>query len=386
MLACLLLPLLAAPLAMAQDNNGAQGAQAFEFSGGALGEALFAVTTAYDVNIIADEALIQEKTAPSVSGALTPEEALDRLLADTNLALRNAANGAFVVFEPAADGQEDTGPAPADDETTSVLPDDGAVEEVIVTANRVPTPINQVARTVSVIYEEQLNTQLARTSNVGDLLAALVPGFGAPNQTDLLRGFTLRGRDPQYLIDGVPLEFNGGAAVNESPLTKFDPQSLGRIEVLYGPTALYGEGAPGGVIQFFTRDPSAKPYEVELRQQFSLYPHADEPFGSESLSWKTTASVSGTLERFDYFTMLSYDSQNAVMDDDGDIVQTFSFQDELTFFAKLGYNFDGNQRLQFTYNRIETEEDGRIYDYQFGDDGFIFGTLSENQTPFQWSA
>lgn len=454
-----LLGAVAASHSTAQDSQPQPQSQAstlsFAFEGGSLGDALFALTDAYDINIIADDTLIQAHAAPAVSDDLTAEEALERILVDSGLTFQTTPNGAFVVVAEATDDRRreydfaiaEMPLAEALDRfrvTTQITVDAASdliagqrsrvvagtmtaidalelmvsssdlavetvegegfvlsptepleraplaplgldVEEVVVTANRVPTPINQIARTVTVIREDQLNTQLARTADVGDLLGVLVPGFGAPSQTDTLRSFTLRGRDPQYLIDGVPLQFNGGVAINESPLTKFDPQSLGRIEVLYGPTALYGAGAPGGVIQFFTKDASTKPVEVELRQQFNSYPDVDDPFDNEALSWKSTVTVSGTLNNFEYVGLVSYDSQNAILDDDGDIAGSSRFQDELTYFAKLRYRISDNQRVQFTYNFIETEADGRIYDFQFGDDGLIFGRLSENQNPFQWS-
>lgn len=358
-------------------------ARPLSLEAGPLAPSLRALAREFKVNVLFADSAVAPHESPAVEGDFTFDEAMDRVLAGSGLEVKASGSRSFVVAEAAVLDEETPKPPKDNDEAAARPPVE--IERIVVTASRQPTPITQVARSVSVINQTQLDTQLARTSNVGDLLGVLVPGFGAPNQTDLLRGFTLRGRNPQYLIDGVPLQFNGGVAVNESPLTKFDPQSLGRIEVLYGPTALYGAGAPGGVIQFFTREASPEPFELELRQQFSFHPDADEPFDNESHSWKTTASISGTLDRFDYFTLLSYDSQNALMDDDGDIVQTFSFQDELTFFAKLGYNIDENQRLQLTFNRIDTEDDGRIYDFQFGDDGFVFGTLSDNQRPFQWS-
>ena len=156
--------------------------------------------------------------------------------------------------------------------------------------------INEIARSVIVIDPPTIQENLAKSSNIGNLLGATIPGFGPPTFIDLIRNQTLRGRDPQYLLDGIPLVYNGGAAFAESPLVKFEPDMIGWVEVLYGPTSIYGAGAAGGVIQFFTRDPSDKPYEAEFRQQLTTYTGAPAPLGDHALSWKTRGSISGTLQ------------------------------------------------------------------------------------------
>ncbi len=50
-----------------------------------LGEALFAITTSYNVNIIADDALITGKMSPAISDEVSAEGALEQVLAGSNL-------------------------------------------------------------------------------------------------------------------------------------------------------------------------------------------------------------------------------------------------------------------------------------------------------------
>lgn len=148
------------------------------------------------------------------------------------------------------------------------------LDTVVITAGRREQKINEIARSVIVIDQDALDNELIKTANVVDFLGTQVPGFGAPTGIDLVRTNTLRGRDPQYLVDGVPLDYNGGSAFRTSPLTKFDPQTPGRVEVLYGPTSIYGAGASGGIVQFFTKDAAEEPFELTLRQQVTLFPGA----------------------------------------------------------------------------------------------------------------
>ena len=257
---------------------------------------------------------------------------------------------------------------------------------IVVTAGRREQSINEIARTVVVIDVSTLEENFVKTSNVVDLLGSTVPGFGAPTGIDLIRTNTLRGRDPQYLIDGVPLSFNGGSAFRTSPLTKFDPETLGRVEILYGPTAIYGAGAAGGVVQFFTRDAAEEPISVELRQQTTFFPGADEPFGDTSLSWKSSAVISGTLDRFDYVVAASYDSQNAVIDGNGDVSGPtyYGFYDTTNYFAKAGFNITPDQRIQGFFNFSELEEDGRVFTPVPNDENFGIAVLGDNQTPYTY--
>ncbi|MEM8987725.1 MAG: TonB-dependent receptor [Pseudomonadota bacterium] len=250
---------------------------------------------------------------------------------------------------------------------------------IVVTATRRAQKINEIARSVIVIDPEALEVNLAKTSNVADILGLAVPGFGAPTQNDLIRTNTLRGREPQYLIDGVPLDFNGGSAFRTSPLTKFDPETLGQIEVLYGPTSIYGAGAAGGVIQFFTREAADKPIEAELRHQIQFYPGAPQPLDESSLSWKSSGLISGTIENFDYVAQVSFDAQNAQFDGEGNISGPtyFGFYDTTNYFLKAGYDITPTQRLQAVYNLTELEEDDRTLEFLANDSGEAIAVFDE---------
>lgn len=265
----------------------------------------------------------------------------------------------------------------------------GAFDEIVVTAGRRAQPINEVARSVIVVSPDEISENLIKSSNIGDLLGAAVPGFGAPNALDILRTQTLRGRDPQYLIDGVPLTFNGGAGFGGSPLVKFDPEVIGRVEVLYGPTAVYGAGATGGVIQFFTRDATQNdPIEVRLRLQGTTFPGAPNPFGFNALSFKPSIAVSGDLGRFDYLASFSYDQQNGLYDAGGNLANPvfYGFSNDFNYFGKLGFDITDNQRIEGFYSRVKRNDDDRRFVTQFNPDGIATGVEGPAGAAFQYSA
>src|SRR2546426_345576 len=131
-------------------------------------------------------------------------------------------------------------------------PDTIVLNPVLVTATRVPTPVDAVTAAVTVVSGRELQLRGIRT--VAEALRT-VPG-AAVVETGSYGGLTslfLRGGESDYvkvLVDGVPLNQPGGA-FDFANLTTDDVE---RIEVLRGPASvLYGSDAVTGVVQIFTR-------------------------------------------------------------------------------------------------------------------------------------
>jgi len=80
-----------------------------------------------------------------------------------------------------------------------------AIDEVIVSASRLPTTANGMPVSVTVINEAQLTDQLAVTSDLGTILGTLVPGMSTGSQSPANFHQTLRGRSPVFLVDGIPI-------------------------------------------------------------------------------------------------------------------------------------------------------------------------------------
>ena len=135
--------------------------------------------------------------------------------------------------------------------------------EVVVTATRVPTPIDQVLAPVIVIGAAEIDRYAP--TDIADLLryhAGLELGRnGGPGQTTAV---FIRGADSNHtlvLIDGVRI--NPGT-IGLASLQNIPPGMIERVEVLKGPrSALWGSDAIGGVINIVTRRGSRDGWSAE---------------------------------------------------------------------------------------------------------------------------
>lgn len=129
------------------------------------------------------------------------------------------------------------------------------LSSLIVTATRLPTEASKVAGTVNVLTPEQIATSPARETQ--DLLRE-IPGVELPRTSSLVGGsaqiVSIRGVDEGrtvVLFDGIPVGDAWGEWIDWGRVPK---GMLDRVEVVEGGTSnLYGNGAIGGVISFFSR-------------------------------------------------------------------------------------------------------------------------------------
>jgi len=139
-----------------------------------------------------------------------------------------------------------------------------AEEEIVVTATRANTRIEDEPLRVEVVDQEEVDEKAVMTP--GDIAMLLnetsglrvqvtSPSLGAAN----VRIQGLRGRYTQLLADGLPLYGQTGSI----GILQIPPLDLGQVEVIKGvASALYGSSALGGVINLVSRRPAASQREV----------------------------------------------------------------------------------------------------------------------------
>lgn len=149
--------------------------------------------------------------------------------------------------------------AVAEDAPTEADEIDGAM---VVTATRSESLVRDQPIRVEVVPEEEIEENLTiQPGNITTLLNELgglrmqtvAPGLGGTGLE--LRG--LPGRHTLVLSDGLPLL---GTRTDGFGLLQTPPLDLARVEVIKGAaSALYGDGALGGVVNLVTRIPGSEP-------------------------------------------------------------------------------------------------------------------------------
>ena len=128
-----------------------------------------------------------------------------------------------------------------------------AQDTITVTATRTPLRVDQAIAEISVLERADIERSEARTfaellSQQAGLQFASNGGLGKTASL-FIRG--LEARHTLLLVDGVRVT---SATVGSPSLDNLPLEALERIEIVRGPmSALYGNGAMGGVIQVFTR-------------------------------------------------------------------------------------------------------------------------------------
>lgn len=231
-----------------------------------------------------------------------------------------------------------------------------SLSEVTVTATRSEALINTVPQSITVVRREEIEEQISAGSGLGDILGKLVPGFGVGRESPSTFTQTLRGRNINVLIDGVPQSTNrNGARI----LTLIDPSAVERIEVIRGATAIYGDGATGGVVNIITRKGNGPVSHVtEIGSNLSL----SHP--SDSLGTLIRHTSSGSKDDLDFLANLAAEKTGAFFDGDGDrippsganqgsLAETRSY----SLLGKLGYKIDGQQNIQLTAQAYKSAQD-----------------------------
>ena len=205
------------------------------------------------------------------------------------LSLAIASTLACVVATPVlaqenSDAQAQT--APASNEQAATL------DRIVVTANKRVENVRDVAASISVIGERQLEN--IGSSSLADY-SYLIPGMqvqdnGTPGQTSVsLRGIAnlSSGASVATYIDEVPVGSSGIYQGASTLMLDVLPYDISRVEVLRGPQGtLYGAGAIGGLLKYVTRAPETS--GEEMRLGFGMRAVAD---GGESLNARFGASV-----------------------------------------------------------------------------------------------
>jgi vitamin B12 transporter len=178
----------------------------------------------------------------------------------------------------------------AQDAASSALSNSEAeTEEIVVSATRIETPINEIGSSVTLISAEEIERNQRRT--LPDVLQT-VPGLnivqtGGPGgkSSVFMRGSN--SNHTKVLIDGI--DANDPSQDGVFDFGQVLTSDIERVEVLRGPqSSLYGSDAIGGVINIVTKNGEGPPQFTGRLEGGS--------FGT----FNQSASVRGSVSRFNY--------------------------------------------------------------------------------------
>lgn len=229
-----------------------------------------------------------------------------------------------------------------------------SLEEVIVSASRKPEVLDKVPSSVTVVTRKTLERDLTITTDITEILASEVPGLAPSAQTNSNVGQSLRGRSVLVMIDGVPQSTplrNG-----EVDLRSIDPAVLERVDVLKGATAIYGNGATGGLINYITLTPKDAG-AISGKTTLNLTGSLTSP--KNSLGGRVGQLLYGRIGKFDYTVSGVYEQNGEFKDAKGNILgNNYSLGETESYngFVKLGFEPSSRQRIQLMYNYYSSQQ------------------------------
>ena len=245
-------------------------------------------------------------------------------------------------------------------ETVPIAPDQTTPGDVVVTASRSGAPVEELPVAVTVLNEADLAEQLTRS---GDILRALdftVPGLNlsAGGRSQCLT--RVRGRVPAFQINGVPANQDLRPS-NCNSAFQISPFAIERIEVVRGATALFGAGAPGGIINLITRRARSKSLEVDAVAQTGFSPDNS----SGTFQTDLYAGLGQRVGAFDYFIGAAYQDYGVGRDPDGNrVVGTGS--NSVALNGSLGLAISPSVQVRLT-GTFYNEDPGREYNVSGAD-------------------
>jgi len=246
-----------APPALAAGAQGAQETVELNLPAQSLEQALVELGRYTGLSIAFDPAQVRGLQAPALAGQMSPQDALDRLLAGTGLVA--TVRGQVATVRPA-----EVSALPAVT-VSGAAPGGYIADQPTSVATKTRLPPRQTPFTVN-----QASAELIRErgdANVYDTLEGFAGVTTTSNNGDIgqsmsrsinVRGFNT-GSTGQLLVNGQRTYSSASFARS--------PDSLERVELLRGPAALYyGAAEPGGIINYAYKRPRAEAaYTVAAR-------------------------------------------------------------------------------------------------------------------------
>ncbi len=248
----------------------------FEIPPQSVASALLSFSEQADLQIIVDASAVDGLRSVAVSGSMQPNDALDKLLAQTGLSYEYSSARTVTVMptggdrgqNSAAEGESRVEPASSDtdavdidDEPTPPAPNRSSsgtvLQEIIVTAQKRQESLQRAPLSIAAFTSEQLEKSI-----IQDLYDVGIQTPGMIVNKEIVGKIYIRGIGAENLtIGGDPgvAVHTDGAYIARTSAAIFDLYDVERVEVLRGPQGtLYGRNATGGTVNILSNAPTTE--------------------------------------------------------------------------------------------------------------------------------
>lgn len=374
-------PMLPAASAHAQPASQDTARRYYAIPGGPLGAVLSRFAAASDIVLSFDASLTEDKHSDGLHGSFTPDEGLARILDSQSLKAVRGEDGIYLLHTvPVLSAPTSTLPmvnVSADTAGSSAA----YVAAHTVTGTKTATPLREIPQSVSVVTEQEMRDR-------GDATVAQAVQYVPGVQINNFGGNDVR--NDWIVLRGFDAKLSGDYrdGLNQLPYDQIrvrtDPYALQSVDVVRGPASvLYGQVAPGGIVNRVTKRPTETPFG-EIGIQFGSFDRRQAQFdvgGPVDGDGKMLYRLTGILR--DGGTQDKYDAHHRYPDDLGYIAPAFTWKPDddtsLTLLAHYQHDRTGGESRpvyptrtlvgDYNFNRYDREQYAIGYLFEHRVDG-----------------
>ena len=224
-----------------------------------------------------------------------------------------------------------------------------ALEEVVITANRIKEKKTDAVANVTIIDQKKLQQFIKIAPDMSHLIGMIEPAMSLSTNTTNNRYQNLRGRSILVLIDGIPQ--STPLRATDRDIRSIDPAAVERIEIVKGATSIYGNGAIGGMMNIVTKK---SPKNVIFGGQTTIGASARDSFKeNRGFGYRFNQQFYGNYKGFSYLVDAAMNQTGSAIDGTGEYISPrYGLGDVRTYngLVKLGYQFDDDNKVEAMYN------------------------------------